>query len=503
MLADELHLSEGIENLVGTSVLTGAKDIDTSSLITVECSGCGATVTINTETTLSATCHWCRHTLSLNHPVDNGAIPDAILPFYVTRDDAISRMKQYVSLHSTFASAAYKADFNSATIHAVYLPYLVVDGKATVELNGRGWEQGLGWVGGPGSKETDGTVYRSKEFTVRREADLLIDDLVIEARLTRTPLHAAVSTTNIVNAIQPFDVEHAVRFDARYIADGVGFEKRDVEVPAATAHAANLFATMARGYVNQTLGAYTGGVRWESEQTTIKGARWVSMLLPVWLYAYEERTDDASMMHYIAVNGRTGAIEGSVPTDESLVRRSAARWGWVAGTICCAPGAALALLSLPALSAGSRDWEKTLVGVAFLLLGLLLVIQGLAVPRRVAKWRHGAVEQVQRNAAARFKPEFQTKYTPTRLDKDDQLLGVFTHSGGPEIDGRNDHRPQDRAGRFHVVLGDAHQRAANDQATAGLVWDHQHAIRFDGDGEPIAGQRSSGSPPGADTASVT
>jgi ribosomal protein S27E len=101
VLADELHLSEGIENLVGTTALTGAKDIDTSSLVTVTCDGCGATVTINSATTLSATCHWCRHTLSLNHPVDNGAIPDAILPFYVTFEDAARRMAPAPSSRAT------------------------------------------------------------------------------------------------------------------------------------------------------------------------------------------------------------------------------------------------------------------------------------------------------------------------------------------------------------------------------------------------------------------
>lgn len=496
VLADELRLSEGIEHLVGTSVLTGAKNIDTSSLVTVKCDGCGAVVTINSETSLKATCHWCRHVLSLNHPIDNGAVPDAILPFFVTREGAMERMRPYIVRHASFTSRAYKAEVAAATIRAVYLPYLVADGNATVKLEGRGWVQGLGWVGGPGSRETDGTVYRTKEFTLQREADLLIDDLVIEARSTHTARNAAVSTTNIINAIQPFDVEHAVRFDANYITDSVAYEKRDVEVSDAVKTAADLFATMARGYVNQTLGAYTGGVRWETEQTSIKGTRWVSMLLPVWLFAYEERTASGPLMHYVAVNGRTGAIEGSVPTDDAGVRRSGMRWGWVAGVLCSAPGFGLALLSIPALAGWSRDRETALVGVAFVLTGSLLALPSVNIGKRVANWRRDNIRQVQRNAGARFKPEFETRYTPTRLDLDDRFLVEFVHSGGPEIERRNDHRPQDRVTGSPHAAGKPPRPAEGGAATSGFVWDPQRVVRVDRDGEPVAGQAMSAPPPG-------
>ncbi len=504
VLADELHLSEGIENLVGTTVLTGARGIDTSSLVTVVCDGCGAAVTINTETTLSATCHWCRHTLSLNHPVDNGAIPDAILPFYVSREEAAASMADYVYRQCTFASPEFTRDFENASPKAAYLPYLVVDGKVTVRLEGRAWipdRRSPDWNGGitaTGAALTSTTdsnqQYISEEFAVMREADLLVDDLAIEARSTRSRLYAAVSTTNIINAIQPFDVENAVRFDANYLTEGITLERRDVEVADAMGDSAGLFATIARGYVNQTLTRYKGGVRWEQEIVAIQGTRWVSVLLPVWLYAFEEATPTGPMMHYIAVNGRTGEVEGSVPIDQARVRAAGLRWGWFTGGLL---GGAPTAIAATAIGISVLDGTVSADVVVLITLAAgACIAGGIGLGRSVARWRRGTIARHQRNAAARLMPEVETRYTPTRFEQDDRSLGTFKHFGGPEIEGRNDHRPALRAEDSRFVLGELPERTSDDRAAASDAPNPQHGLRFDERGRVRAGQPPTAFPPG-------
>ena len=61
---------------------------------------------------------------------------------------------------------------------------------------------------------------------------------------------------------------------------------------------------------------YGRGVRWEKEGLVVHGSRWVSMYLPVWLYSYHQPGGDGGMLHYIAVNGRTGETMGSVPIQQ-------------------------------------------------------------------------------------------------------------------------------------------------------------------------------------------
>ena len=58
------------------------------------------------------------------------------------------------------------------------------------------------------------------------------------------------------------------------------------------------------------------GVRWEREKLDVHGTRWVSMYLPVWLYSYHQPGSNGGMLHYIAVNGRTGETMGSVPVQQ-------------------------------------------------------------------------------------------------------------------------------------------------------------------------------------------
>jgi hypothetical protein len=222
-------------------------------------------------------------------------------------------------------------------------------------------------------------------------------------------------------------------------------------------YTAGLFATIARGYVNQTLKQYFGGVRWESEAVAIKGTRWISVLLPVWLYGFEENTPTGPMMHYLAVNGRTGETEGSIPTDVARANRSGETWGFVASALS----------------------------------GAAIGVQRRPIGKQVAEWRSDMLAQGQRKGAARLKPEFETKYTPTRLQQGDQSLGAFAHDGGQEIEGRNDTHPDVRAEKFLYVLGDLPQPTADEHPTATL------GVRFDESGRARAGQRLSAGPPGS------
>jgi hypothetical protein len=62
------------------------------------------------------------------------------------------------------------------------------------------------------------------------------------------------------------------------------------------------------------LSQFDRGVRWEGERVDVGGSRWVSMYLPVWLYSYYQ--ENTKMLHYIAVNARTGETMGSVPVSQ-------------------------------------------------------------------------------------------------------------------------------------------------------------------------------------------
>jgi DNA-directed RNA polymerase subunit RPC12/RpoP len=123
-----MGLSEGIGTLTGTIVTTAAVDITSSeTLVTFKCSGCGAEVVVDTEHNLQARCHWCKHTLQLNNKIDNGAVPDGILPFTVTKQQAMASISAFAGDRKTFQHPDFKASFRPENIMGVYMPYMTVD----------------------------------------------------------------------------------------------------------------------------------------------------------------------------------------------------------------------------------------------------------------------------------------------------------------------------------------------------------------------------------------
>ena len=79
-----------VNTLEGNVIGTGAQRIEEgfNNIVTVRCNGCGAEVIIDTTETTVKRCHWCRGILSINERITNGAVPDVILPFQVSKEDA-------------------------------------------------------------------------------------------------------------------------------------------------------------------------------------------------------------------------------------------------------------------------------------------------------------------------------------------------------------------------------------------------------------------------------
>jgi ribosomal protein S27E len=312
-------LGDGIADLRGTQIASGARDIaaDAASLRSYKCGGCGAEVVINTETAMTARCHWCRHVLGVNEQIDNGAVPDAVLPFHVRKDDAVARIRQFVGKRSLFALKAFKDEFTPENVVGVYLPYMVVDARGSADAAGMGEIQTRRYTRGQGKNKE--TYYDADVWQVQRHVDFTVDDLTLESSGKRGNLDTRSNTHNVINTILPFDTKNAVKWNASYLV-GYTSEKRDQDVKHLMPRLQEQMLSIARAQMQPSVQRYGRGVRWEAERIDIQGTRWVAMYLPVWLYAYHQPGPggraQGGMRHYIAVNGRTGETMGSVPIQQ-------------------------------------------------------------------------------------------------------------------------------------------------------------------------------------------
>jgi hypothetical protein len=308
-------LGEGIDQLSGTVVASGARDIDadTASVMSFKCTGCGAEVTINTANAMTARCHWCRHVFGVNEQVANGAVPDAVLPFRITKDDAVARIRQFVDKRRLFALKAFKDEFTPENVVGVYLPYMIVDGKVSADVHGQGEIETRRYTRGTGNNKK--TYYDADVYEIARHIDFTVDDLPLESSSERGNLDTRRNTNNIINTILPFDTKNAVKWNASYLS-GFSSEKRNRDVEHLRPRLEDQLLSIARAKVQPSVGQYGRGVRWEQEGLDVHGSRWVSMYLPVWLYSYHQPGKNGGLLHYIAVNGRTGETMGSVPVQQ-------------------------------------------------------------------------------------------------------------------------------------------------------------------------------------------
>ena len=332
---DETIVEGDLTELRGTTIGSGASDIDTDadSLITMKCGGCGAEVVVNTAEQMGARCHWCRHVLTINEQVPNGAVPDAVLPFSITHDVAMTKIREFAGKRRLFADRGFVRDFTPDNVVGVYMPYMVVDGNVSADVAGRGEVETRQYTRGSGDDKE--TFYDADVYEVHRHVDFTVDDLTIESSAERAHMDASTNTNNVINTILPFDTKNAVKWNASYLT-GFTSEKRDRDVAHLHPELEDQLLSIARSQVESSVDRYDRGVRWERERLDVHGTRWVSMYLPVWLYAHYHEKGGKGMLHYIAVNGRTGEVMGSVPVSHPRLLAAALGIGLVIEAIAIA-----------------------------------------------------------------------------------------------------------------------------------------------------------------------
>lgn len=299
-----------LRDLTGTTMASGASNIDADAgMLTMKCSGCGAEVVVNTAEATSSRCHWCRHVLTVNEQMPNGSVPDAVLPFSITREQAVEQINAFVGKRRLFAHRRFLRDFTPESVVGVYLPYMVVDGNVSADVEGRGEVQTRRYT--RGSDDNKETVYDADIYQVDRHVDFTVDDLTLESSTERADMRAFVNTNNVINTILPFDTKSAVQWNANYLV-GYTSERRDQDISAMEPVLEHQMLSIARSEIRGSVKQYDRGVRWEAERLDVHGTRWVSMYLPVWLYSYYDEKHGHPLVHYIAVNGRTGETMGSV-----------------------------------------------------------------------------------------------------------------------------------------------------------------------------------------------
>lgn len=259
---------------------------DTMECNIYTCTACGAELAINGVES-STFCAYCGQPTIIFSRVSSEIKPKYILPFSVTKDQAVIAIRQ--KLKKGFFISNEIKNFDVERVRGIYIPYWLFDihYEDKVYLSG---------TKGSGDNEHDVFFYR--------EADCNFKQLTLDA--------SGKLADESSQRLEPYDTHALQPFDISYLS---GFYADRYDVPAEQLHtlaisrAENLF----NAAIKDTVHANNVTIVQNAPERQILKADYA--MLPAWFltFRYQQKP------YTILVNGQTGKVVGGVPYNKSKV----------------------------------------------------------------------------------------------------------------------------------------------------------------------------------------
>ena len=267
------------------------------------CPACGAEV-IADQSTVSTSCPYCGNNMLTSGIATAESIPDWILPFEITREQAEAQMRCHFE-HRWYLSRKFNASIEH--MQAMYVPYHLYD------VNVDGWAHYVAY-----DQKGSGEGCVKHYYGFKRAGHATFERIPIDGSSKMPDAH--------MDAIAPFDMSAMRAFSTAYAA-GYLMEVADENADACQSRAEKLAETsflqdMEQDVTDQP--AIDGISEVVARETHVETVRMQSCVLPVWLM---HCTWGAEHMLF-AVNGETGKCVGDLPVSGS--RRFATVFGLVA-----------------------------------------------------------------------------------------------------------------------------------------------------------------------------
>ncbi|MBR0160621.1 MAG: hypothetical protein IJQ02_04980 [Oscillospiraceae bacterium] len=279
------------------------------------CPSCGADLIC--EATMAATsCPFCGNPTVVPGQFHGVLKPDYILPFKITREQALSSLKQYYQ-GKRLLPKRFSEQNHLEEIKGVYVPFWLFDSRAVADVSYRGTRVSV-------------MMHGNEEITTTEYYDIRRAGTVAFARIPADG--SKKMPDDLMDSIEPFDYTELKAFSTAYMP-GFLADIYDVDDKES-------FSRVERRGVNTTEDIIDSSVSGYSTLTPtrkeihLQKERTAYALLPVWMLS----TQWDGKNFIFAMNGQTGKLIGDLPV--SMGRYFA----WFAGI--AAPIAALLAMLL-------------------------------------------------------------------------------------------------------------------------------------------------------------
>lgn len=267
---------------------------ETSEAVLYTCPSCGAEI-ITDATTAATFCYYCHNPVILGGRLEGAFLPDKVIPFEITKEEAVKRFLAYVE-RKRFVPRAFFSKQQMETITGVYFPYWNYQAEAESVMQGEG-RRIRSWT-------TGNTQYtETKCYRISRKGKVSL------ANLTENALQKA--NADLARGVMPYNFDKMQEFRMGYLS-GFMAEKWDIEKETLTEKMQNQVRLYADKMMRSTIENYSS-VSVENSEIQFKEEQWSYCLLPVWTITYKGRD---GRIYYYSMNGQTGEVCGELPVDK-------------------------------------------------------------------------------------------------------------------------------------------------------------------------------------------
>ena len=269
---------------------------DAEGMRAYSCPSCGAELLCE-ATTAATSCPYCGNPTVVPGQFSGILKPDYVLPFQLSKEDAIKALKKHYRkkplLPSTFSKANHLEE-----IKGVYVPFWMYDGEASGSAQFHATQVHTYTSG-------DYEITETSHYDVRRAGSLGFEKIPVDA--------SSKMPDDYMDSIEPYDYSALKPFSTAYLP-GFLADKYDVSVEDSRERADKRCVGSLICALQGTVSGYTT-CNETSRNIHLKRGKVQYALLPVWLLNTKWEGKD----FLFAMNGQTGKLVGNLPVSTKRV----------------------------------------------------------------------------------------------------------------------------------------------------------------------------------------
>lgn len=267
------------------------------------CVSCGAEI-ITDAVSASVKCPYCGNNIVITEKVTGGLRPDGIIPFKIDKKALPEAVRKFYK-DKPLLPKGFFSESSIEEVCGIYVPFWVYSSLFKGNANYRAWKESA-------VRQGDYLITTRKNYKVVRGVTMRFADMPVDAS---TRLDDA-----LMDSVMPFHFYDLVPFSMSYLA-GFFADRFDIDSEELRKRAEDRMWESMLSITDQR--AVTGYSGFSRSGHTIKAAERVTRyaLLPVYTFS----VNWGGKKYSFAMNGQTGKVVGSLPTDNK--KKLLIRWG--------------------------------------------------------------------------------------------------------------------------------------------------------------------------------